>query len=73
MKVVTKELLYLINLAKTQNFQMHKFISIFVIHKDKNLIFIAFYIILLYFKKFNNNQKLVIISFIPSFNQNHFF
>ena len=38
-----------------------------MIYKDKNLMFIAFQIMISSFQYFNNNKKLIIISFVLYF------
>ena len=59
------------DLPRTQVFYVHKALEFIMIYNHKNFMFAAFYIMLLYLKKLNNSQKLIIMSFIPSFSQNY--
>ncbi len=57
-EVVLKELLGPVNLARAQNFHIHKLVEVIIVSKDENLIFTAFQVIASSFKGFNNSQKL---------------
>lgn len=43
-----------------------------MINKRKNFKFIAFKVVAPSFNGFNYNQKFLVVSFVPSFYQNHF-
>lgn len=60
------------NLTKTRTFYIHKPIKVIMIGENKDLVFIAFKVILSSLQSFNNGQKLTIIGFVPCFNKNHF-
>lgn len=47
--------------------------QVIMINKYKNLIFVAFKIVIPYLKDFNNCSKLTIIDFILTIYKNHFF
>ena len=65
--MLLKKLLSLIDLLKAQTFYIHKILEIVIIYKNKNFILIAFQILMLTLKYFNNNKKLAIVSFILYF------
>lgn len=53
--MVLKKFLKPLYLFKTENFYIYKMLKIIIINKNINLEFISFYIILPYYKSFNNS------------------
>ena len=70
--MIAEKLLRLLDLVKTQVFYVQKVAKVIVIGKLKHFLLAAFYIVLPYYKNFNNSQKLTIMSFILSLCQNLF-
>lgn len=55
LELIIKALLGLLNLTRAQVLYIHKLIKVIVIHKNKNLIFVAFQIVALSLKCHNNS------------------
>lgn len=62
----------LVNLIITQALYIYKLIEVVIIGENKNLIFIAFQIVVSSLKDFNDSQEFLIISLIPSLNKDYF-
>ena len=71
--MVLKEFLGLTNLSEAQILYIHEITKVVVICEDKHLVFIAFQVVALCFKSFDNSQKLTIIDFVLSLYKNQFF
>ena len=69
--MVLKEFLGLANLAKAQIFYIHKLMGVFMINKDKDLIFIAFQIMTSSLQGFNNRHKFLIMNLVPNLGVDH--
>ena len=70
--MIAKKSLYLSNLTKTQAFCIHDAAKVFVISKNKNFVLAIFERLLPYLKDVNIGQKLIIVSFVSSFDWDHF-
>ena len=62
--MISKKLLNLANLLEASILYINKIIKVIIILKDKNLMFAAFYIIILYLKSFDNSYKFILINLI---------
>ncbi len=51
---------------------MHELTKFIMVSKDKNFVFVAFQIVALSLKGFNNSQELLIISLEASLGEEHF-
>ena len=71
-EIVVKEFLTLTNLIKALILYIYELMQFFISHINKTLIFTVFQVILPYFKSISNSEKLTIMSFILSFDLNHF-
>ena len=71
LKVILKKFLGLANLTKIQTLYIYKLTKVIIVSKNKDLVFIAFQIVALNLKDFNNSQKLLVVSIIISFNEDH--
>lgn len=71
-KTVSRKFLSLINLPKAKTLSIHKLLKVVVIIKNKDLIFIAFQVVVLCLKSFKDSQQLLIIFFVPYLYRNHF-
>ncbi len=69
--MVLRELFGPANLAKTQTLYIHESTEVVVISKDKNLVFVAFQVVVLSFKSFNNSRELLIVSLVLSLSGDH--
>ena len=67
-----KNLLSPVDLTKAQNVYIYKLTEVIIVIKNKNFVFAAFWVVFLYLQCFYNSLKLTIISFVASFDQNHF-
>ena len=72
LKMVLREFLGLADLTRAQVFYIYKLTKIIIISKNEHLIFVAFQLIALSLKDFNNSQQLLIISLVLSLNRDHF-
>lgn len=68
LKIIIKKLLGLINLIKVLTFYIYILIKVVIFYKYEILILIAFQIVLLNFKSFNNSKYFIIIIFIFKIN-----
>lgn len=66
-------MLGLLDLTKIQTLYIHELIKVIIIYKSQNFMLTAFQIVVQGLKNFNNNQKIIILDLIPSFDQNHIF
>lgn len=71
-KIVYKKLLGRAHLITAQNFYIHETTKVIMIDEYEKFVVVAFKIVSLYFKDFNNGQNLTIVSFILYFSWNHF-
>lgn len=71
LEMVSGELLGPINLLRAKTFGIHKLTEVIVVNKDKNLIFVAFQVVMQSLKDFNNSQKFLIVNLVKSFIRNH--
>ncbi len=57
---------------RAQTFCIYKLMEVVVIHKDKNLVFAAFQVVMLSLKGFNNSQKILVVSLVIGLNGDYF-
>lgn len=72
-KIISKKLFGLVNPTKAGVFNIHELIEIIIFDKYKNLIFLMLQIVAPSFQSFNNDQQLLVVSFILYFYSNYFF
>ncbi len=70
-KVVSRELLGPADLTRAQTFCIHKLTEVIMVSKDEDLVFIAFQVVTLSLKGFNDSQELLIVSLISSLSREH--
>ena len=70
--MVLKELLGLIDLLAAQTLCIYKTMKVIVICKDKNLMLVAFQVVVPSLEYFNNGWKLSVVGLILSFCRNYF-
>ncbi len=68
---VLRELLGLADLMRAQTFRIHESTEVIMVSKDKDFIFAAFQVVAPSLKGFNNSQKLLIVSLVPSLSRDH--
>ena len=71
-KMISRDLLGLPDLPRSQTLVIHKLAMIIIIGKYKNFKFTTFYVVTPSIKGFNYGQQFLIVGFIPSCCQNHF-
>ncbi len=71
LEVVSRELLGPADLTRAQAFRIHKSTEVIMVSKDKDLVFVAFQVVALSLKGFNNSQELLIVGFVPSLSRDH--
>lgn len=69
--MIIKEFLGLTNKSKARVFCIYKLLEVDIICEHKNFILIVLQVVFLNLENFNNSQKRIVMSFIPSFSQNH--
>ena len=72
LEMVSKELLGPADLSGAQALRIHKTMEVIVVHKNKNLVLITFYIVPPGLESFDNSQKLAIVGLIACICRNHF-
>lgn len=73
LEVITKKLLSLLDLAKSQGFIIHKLTKVVMVGKNKTLVFTDFQVVTSNLKSLNNSHAFLIIGLILNFYKNHFF
>lgn len=68
--MILKELLSLSNLTGAETVWIPKSMQIVIVDRDKELIFVTFQIVVTSLECFNNGQKLIVVSFVPSLYKN---
>ncbi len=71
LEVVSRELLSLADLTRAQVFHIHKSTEVIMVSKDKDLVFAAFQVEAPSHKGFNDSQKLLIMSLVPSLSRDY--
>ncbi len=71
LEVVLRELLSLADLMRVQAFCIHESTEIIIVSKDEDLVFTTLQVIAPNLKGFNDSQKLLIVSFVPSLSRDH--
>ena len=71
-KMVTKKLLGPTNLSGAQVLCIYKATKVVVVCKDKYFVFVAFQIVTLCLKGFDNSEKFAVMGLVSSLYRNHF-
>ncbi len=71
LKVVSRELLDLVDLMRAQAFRIHESTEVIIVNTDEDLVFAVFQVVAPSLKDFNDSQELLIMGFVPSLSGDH--
>lgn len=73
LRIIVGVLLSLTDLCRAQTFYIYKVAKVVIVGQHENFKLTALQLVTPDFKNFNNSQELTVMSFIPTFGQNHLY